>query len=47
MPKYVEVPDELYENIEDLMDEHGYSTFTEFTKESIRFRARDLRSDNE
>ncbi|EGQ44202.1 MAG: hypothetical protein J07AB43_02610 [Candidatus Nanosalina sp. J07AB43] len=40
--KYLEVPDELYEQAKDVMEEHGYQTFTEFVRESIRFRIREL-----
>lgn len=43
--KYLEIPDELYQQAEDVMKSHGYSTFTEFVKESIRFRIRELEDD--
>lgn len=40
--KYLEIPDNLHEQAEDVMEEHGYATFTEFVRESIRFRIREL-----
>lgn len=43
--KYLEVPDELYQQAEEVMEENGYTTFTEFVRESIRFRIRELEDD--
>lgn len=43
MAKYVEVPDELYENVEEEMEIMGYTTFSEFVKGSIRIRAKEIR----
>lgn len=43
--KYLEIPDNLYKQAEDVMEQHGYSTFTEFVKESIRFRIKELEDD--
>lgn len=40
--KYLEIPDELHEQAEDVMESHGYTTFSEFVKESVRFRIREL-----
>ncbi|EGQ44193.1 MAG: hypothetical protein J07AB43_02520 [Candidatus Nanosalina sp. J07AB43] len=43
--KYLEIPDELHEQAEDVMEEHGYKTFTEFVREAIRFRIMRLKED--
>lgn len=48
MTKHVKIPDGLYENAVEVMEENGFATFTEYTRHAVRVHTRELkqRDDN-